>query len=240
MRGGAHPVCYHLPRVHTSTNWPAGLAIIFDMDGVVVDSTSLHTVAWERYLARLGVDGNGIMRRMLGKRNDQIVRDLFGSALPAAEVDRHGAEKEALYRELMAPVFERHLVPGVREFVREAARAGVPLGLGTNAERLNVEFVLGRAGLADAFRAVVDGQQVSRPKPDPEVYLEVARQLGVPPRDCVIFEDSPGGMAAARAAGARLVAVLTTLPEAPGADLAIRDFTDPQLRPWLAALSPAP
>lgn len=210
------------------------------MDGVLVDSTALHTVAWERYLERLNVDGNGITRRMLGKRNDQIVRDLFGDDLPQSEVDRHGAEKEALYRELMAPVFQRHLVPGVCEFVREAARAGVPLGLGTNAERLNVEFVLGRAGLAAEFGAVVDGQQVSRPKPDPEVYVEAARRLGVAPRDCVIFEDSPGGMAAARAAGARLVAVLTTLAEAPAADLAVRDFTDPRLRPWLASLRPAP
>lgn len=239
MRGDARIVCYHLPRVETTTNWPEGLALIFDMDGVLVDSTALHTVAWERYLARLGVDGSGVMQRMLGKRNDQIVRDLFGSSLTDEEAARHGADKEALYRELMAPEFERHVVPGVAEFVGEAARAGIRLGLGTNAEPLNVEFVLQRAGLAQSFQAVVDGHQVSRPKPDPEIYLEVARRLGVEPRNSVVFEDSPGGMAAARAAGARLVAVLTTVEAAPEAALAIRDFHDERLRPWLASQRPA-
>jgi beta-phosphoglucomutase len=239
MRGDARPVCYHLPRVETTTNWPDGLALIFDMDGVLVDSTALHTAAWERYLARLGVDGNGLMQRMLGKRNDQIVRDLFGASLSAEEAARHGADKEALYRELMAPVFERCVVPGVAEFVHQAARAGMPLGLGTNAEPLNVEFVLHRAGLEGRFQAIVDGHQVSRPKPDPEVYLEAARRLGVEPRNCVVFEDSPGGMAAARAAGARLVGVLTTLEAAPEAALAICDFHDERLRPWLAAQRPA-
>lgn len=209
------------------------------MDGVLVDSTALHTVAWERYLARLGVDGDGIMQRMLGKRNDQIVRELFGASLSGGETARHGAAKEAMYRELMAPVFERHVVPGAADFVHEAARAGLPLGLGTNAEPLNVEFVLRRSGLEGRFQAIVDGHQVSRPKPDPEVYLEVARRLGVEPRNCVVFEDSPGGMAAARAAGARLVALLTTLEAAPEAALAIRDFTDERLRPWLAGQRPA-
>ena len=208
------------------------------MDGVLVDSTELHTVAWEQYLARLGVDGAGIMERMLGKRNDQIVYDLFGPDLPPAEAARHGAEKEALYRELMGPVFGRYAVPGAAEFVREAAAAGMPLGLGTNAEPRNVEFVLGRAGLEGRFQAIVDGHQVSRPKPDPEIYLEVARRLGKDPRNCVVFEDSPGGMAAARAAGARLVGVLTTLSEAPGADLAIRDFTGGRLREWLSEQRP--
>lgn len=236
--GVARPVCYHLPRVNTQAKWPKGLALIFDMDGVVINSTDMHTVAWERYLAGLNVNANGIMSRMLGKRNDQIVRDLFGPHLPQAEVDRHGAAKESLYRELMAPVFEQHLVPGVAAFVREAAEAGMPLAMGTNAEPLNVEFVLRGAGLEGLFGVVVDGHQVSRPKPDPEVYLEAARRIGVPPGDCIVFEDSPGGMAAARAAGARLVALLTTLSEAPQATLAIRDFTDPRLPEWLAAQRP--
>jgi beta-phosphoglucomutase len=114
----------------------------------------------------------------------------------------------------------------------------MPLALGTNAEPLNVDFVLRRAGLDGYFQAIVDGHQVSRPKPDPEVYLEAARRLGVPPADCIVFEDSPGGMAAARAAGARLVALLTTLDEAPAADIAVPDFTSPLLSQWLSGQSP--
>jgi beta-phosphoglucomutase-like phosphatase (HAD superfamily) len=84
----------------------------------------------------------------------------------------------------------------------------------------------------------VDGHQVENPKPHPDVYLEAARRLNVDPANCIIFEDSPGGMKAARAAGARLVAVLTTVREAPEAELSIPDFLDKRLMPWLTSQDP--
>ena len=215
-----------------------GLALIFDMDGVLIESTGAHTRAWEEYLARHGIPSAGVMDKMLGKRNDQIVRLLWGPSLTEDEVFRHGAEKELLYRRIMGPVFEEHIVGGVREFVRAAHRLGVPCALATNAEPQNVDFVLDGAGLRDCFPVVVDGHQVQRPKPDPEVFLTAAARLGVPARNCIIFEDSPGGIEAARASGGRVVAVLTTLKEAPRADLAVRDFRDPSLLPWLSRQIP--
>ncbi|MGB9611842.1 MAG: HAD family hydrolase, partial [Bryobacteraceae bacterium] len=109
-----------------------GLAFLFDMDGVLIESTGIHTRAWEAYLARHGIPSAGVMEKMLGKRNDQIVRVLWGAEISEDEVFRHGAEKERLYRELMAPVFEQHVVRGVREFVRAAHDAGVPCALATN------------------------------------------------------------------------------------------------------------
>lgn len=207
------------------------------MDGVLIHSTELHMIAWEKYLAPFGVDGAWIRHNMLGKRNDQIVRVVFGEGLSEEEAFEHGAAKERLYRELMAPVFERHVVKGVRELLAAAADAGVPCALGTNAEPENVEFVLRHSGLKQFFRATVDGFQVPHAKPHPAIYLTAAGRLGVEPRRCVVFEDSPGGMQAARAAGMRLVALLTTLESAPDADLAIGDFEDPKLSPWLSALS---
>lgn len=215
-----------------------GLALLFDMDGVLIESTGVHTRAWEEYLARHGIPSAGVMEKMLGKRNDQIVRVLWGPALSEDEVFRHGAEKERLYRQMMEPVFEEHVVGGVREFVRAARRLGVPCALATNAEPENVDFVLDRTGLREYFPVVVDGHQVQRPKPDPEVFLTAAARLGVPARNCIIFEDSPGGIEAARASGGRVVAVLTTLKEAPAADLAVRDFRDPALLPWLSRQTP--
>jgi beta-phosphoglucomutase family hydrolase len=211
-----------------------GLALLFDMDGVLIESTGMHTRAWEEYLARHGIPSAGVMEKMLGKRNDEIVRVLWGPAISEDEAYRHGADKEQLYREMMAPVFEQHVVPGVVEFVREASRKGVPCALATNAEPANVDFVLDRTGLRECFLAIVDGHQVHRPKPDPEVYLTAASRLGVAPENCVIFEDSPGGLQAARAAGGRVVAVLTALKEVPEAELVIRDFRDPLLLPWLS------
>jgi beta-phosphoglucomutase-like phosphatase (HAD superfamily) len=206
------------------------------MDGVIIHSTELHLQAWERYLAPFGADASWIRTHMLGKRNDQIVRAVFGDRVSEAEVFAHGAAKEALYRELMAPVFAGHIVPGVAEFLAAAQDAAVPCALGTNAEPENVEFVLAGARLGKFFRTTVDGMQVQHAKPHPEIYLTAARRLGVPPERCVVFEDSPGGMAAARAAGMRLVALLTTLREAPDADLAIRDFRDERLAGWISGL----
>lgn len=226
------------PQVFENLHVAPGLAFLFDMDGVIVESTDLHTRAWELYLSRLGIDSAGIMARMLGKRNDEIVRDVFGPGLPPDEVFRHGADKEQLYREMMAPVLQAHLVPGVVEFVRAAHRLRVKCAVTTNAEPLNVDFVVGGAGLLECFETLVDGHQVAKAKPDPEVYLTAAARLGVSPANCVVFEDSPGGMQAARAAGARVVGLLTTLNGAPLADLAVPNFLDKQLLPWISALEP--
>ncbi len=215
-----------------------GLGFIFDMDGVLVHSTALHAAAWERYLESHGLQGAGVMETMLGKRNDDIVKAVFGDRLGPGEVAAHGAAKERLYRTMMEPLFHENVVDGVVEFVRTARAGGIPCALATNAEPLNAEFVLSRSGLAGCFQAVVDGHQVARPKPDPEIILKAAAGLGLAPEDCIVFEDSPGGMRAAQAAGARLVALLTTLEEAPAADLAVADFHDPRLFQWLSTLSP--
>lgn len=216
----------------------SGLALIFDMDGVIIESTAIHTEAWRIYLQRHAITRDGIAESMLGKRNDEIVAHYWGNALSPEENARHGAEKEALYRDMMAPVFEDHLVKGVREFIAQARAAAIPCALATNAEPANVDFVLGRAGILSHFSAIVDGHQVANPKPHPEVFLTAAARLGVPPANCVIFEDSPGGLAAARASGARVAALLTTLPAAPSADIAIPDFFHPSLSPWLSRLTP--
>lgn len=217
-----------------------GLALIFDMDGVLIDSMETHTRTWGLYLERLGVQDKGLLHLMLGKRNDDIVRALLGDGLSEMEVFDHGAAKEQLYRDLMGPAFDQHVVSGVREFVRGAAEKGIPLGLATNAEPLNVDFVLERTGLEGKFQSVVDGHQVENPKPSPDIYLEAARRLGVAPANCIVFEDSPGGMKAAQDAEARLVAVLTMISEAPQARLAIPDFNDERLLPWLRSQTPLP
>ncbi|MFN7918526.1 MAG: HAD family phosphatase [Bryobacteraceae bacterium] len=213
-----------------------GMAILFDMDGVIIHSTPLHNRAWEIYLGRHGIDPGEIEHRMHGKRNDEIVLDYFGPGLTAAEVFEHGAAKERLYRELMAPELERWLVPGIRQIL--AACEGVPKAVASNAERPNIDFVLDGAGIRHYFRAAVDGGQVEKPKPAPEVFLKAAAQLGVDPGDCVVFEDSRAGVEAARRAGMRVMGLTTTLPSLADADLNVADFTDPRVAEWLASLQP--
>ena len=221
---------------------PAGLALIFDMDGVILDSNPVHREAWRVYNRRHGIETDEAMeQRMYGKRNDEIVRDFFGADLDEGTVAAHGAAKESLYREMMSSRLAESLVDGVTDFLQRGA--GTPTGLATNAERANVDFVLdriliGNAPLRTCFRAVVDGHQVSRPKPDPEVYLRVAGLLGVDPRNCVVFEDSHSGVQAARAAGARVVGVRTTHHEFKNIDLSVDHFRNPELEKWLLAQIP--
>jgi beta-phosphoglucomutase len=211
-----------------------GMAMIFDMDGVIVDSNPLHTQAWRAYNLRFGIDaGEALAERMYGRRNDQIVPEFFGTGLSAAEIAAHGAAKEALYREMLEPVLSEALVPGVRELL--ARHAGGRLGLATNAEPANVDFILNKAGLRRYFRAIVDGDQVQHAKPHPEIYLRAAELLEVQPVNCIVFEDSFSGVEAARAAGARVVGVRTTHHELPGVNLEIDHFLSPELEPWLRA-----
>ncbi len=202
------------------------------MDGVIVDSNPVHTQAWNEYLGRFGIVIDGIEERMSGRRNDEIVGDFFGGSLTAAEIAGHGAAKERLYRELMEAEIQARLVPGVVPFVRQVA--GGPVGVATNAEPKNVTFVLDAAGLGGCFRAVVDGHQVEWPKPHPEIYLKTAALLDTAPSDCIVFEDSLAGIAAARAAGARVVGITTTHSSLPDADFVTPDFENPELLRWLS------
>jgi len=230
-----------------------GLALIFDLDGVVVDSMPVHQIAWRNYLGSLGIGDRDLLARMHGRRNDDIVMDFLGPAADQEIVREHGAAKERLYRELMRDRLEDRLVPGIRHFFEQAA--GTPCGLASNAERPNIDFVLDSAGLRRYFQVIVDGSQVERPKPAPDIYLLAAQKLGVAPRNCIVFEDSPVGIAAARAAGARVVGVLTH-ERAPGGlmsddftsmsddltskgvALAVADFLDPELDRWLPLQRP--
>jgi beta-phosphoglucomutase len=210
------------------------LALIFDLDGVVVDSMPTHTLAWERYLEANGIDPLNVEARMHGKRNDDLVRDLFGTHLGDAEIFEHGAAKERLFREIIGTTLQAKLVPGIREFVEEASKT-VPLAVGTNAEPANVDFILNGAGIRQYFRAIVDGSQVARAKPAPDVYLRGAELMGVEPAHCIVFEDSPVGIQAARAAGMRVVGLLTHAVHLENVDVAVPDFVHPELETWLSA-----
>ncbi len=221
----------------TSSQIQPGLALIFDMDGVIVHSTPVHNEAWQAYLRANGIeaDRETIEIKMLGKHNDAIVRIFFGDETPQPDVTRHGARKEVIFRELMGPRLERQLVPGVAGFLE--LHRDAPKALASNAERENVEFVLKRSGLRRHFTVVIDGHEVERPKPDPEIYFTTARRLGTPPEDCIVFEDSFTGVAAARAAGMRVVGLLTTTSELADCDLTVRDFLAPELGDWLRGQS---
>jgi beta-phosphoglucomutase family hydrolase len=214
------------------------IALIFDMDGVIVDSNPMHRESWVAFNRRYGLETTEEMHQfMYGKRNDQIVRDFYGDGITAEEVDARGRAKERLYREMMAGRTEEMLVPGLRAFLER--HRDLPMGVGSNAEPENVAHVLDEAGLRRYFRAVVDGHQVHNPKPHPEVYLRVAELLETEPANCIVFEDSHSGAAAAVAAGMRVIGLCTTFVNLPGAVLTIDNFLSGDLESWLQAQMPS-
>ena len=209
-------------------------ALIFDMDGVLIDSNDMHRRSWTEFNRRYGIETTEEMhRRMYGKRNDEIVRDFFGSELTDEEAVARGRAKEALYREMVGGGVEKLLVPGVREFL-ERYRT-YPMALGSNAEPENIEFLLEGAGLRGYFGAVVDGLQAANAKPHPDIYLRAAGLLGVAPADCIVFEDSHSGVAAGVAAGMRVIGIRTTFVNLPGTILSVDNFMSGELESWLQA-----
>ncbi len=203
------------------------------MDGVLVHSMPLHTLAWERYLAKLGISIDNLEQRMHGKRNSELVRDLIDPNLPDDIIFHHGAEKERLFREMMiADGLSQYAIPGIREFLD--LHSDLPKAVASNAEPQNIDFVLDRFGLRDYFSVTVNGMQVARPKPFPDVFLEAARRLNTAPQNCIVFEDSPTGVTAAIAAGMRVVGVETTPTIFQGIQLKIKDFRDPALEKWMS------
>lgn len=208
-------------------------AFIFDLDGVLVHSMPLHVLAWEEYLAGLGIKVDDLERRMHGKRNAELVEDLIGSGLAEDVVFRHGAAKEQLWREMLVrDGIEKYQVRGLVEFLQRYP--DVPKAIASNAEPQNIDFVLDQYKLRKFFPIAVNGFDVERGKPAPDIYLEAARRLGMKPQDCIVFEDSPTGLEAGIKAGMPVVGVKTTTGDLPGAALLIEDFHDPKLEEWLA------
>ncbi len=219
-------------KLHLTT----GLGLIFDLDGVIVDSMPFHQRAWQRYLEVTGIGTRESLDFMHGQRNEEIVRGLLGPEADLQTVIAHGAAKEQLYRDMLRERLDEHLVAGIADWLAHVS--GAPIALATNAERANVDFVLDGGRLRTYFDAIVDGSQVERPKPAPDVYLRAAELLEILPRNCIVFEDSPVGVAAALAAGMRVVGVLTHATALDGIRFSIANFLDPRLDTWLSAQSP--
>ena len=213
-----------------------GVGLIFDLDGVIIDSMPFHRKAWQRYLEVTGIGTGDSLDFMHGQRNEEIVRSLLGPEADLQTVIAHGAAKEQMYRDMLRERLGEHLVAGIAEWLEHVS--GAPIALATNAERANVDFVLDGGGLRPYFEAIVNGSQVERPKPAPDVYLRAAELLKIPPHNCIVFEDSPVGVAAAVAAGMRVVGVLTHARALDGIQFSITNFRDARLDSWLSAQRP--
>jgi len=186
--------------------------VLFDLDGVLIDSHEQHEHAWEMWAEEIGRElPPGFFKNSFGRRNESILTNLLGWFTDPEEVARQAFHKEELYRGL---VRRDGLValPGSLDLLRALKGEGIPAALATSTPRENVDVVLEMAGLQPWLAGVVCGSDVSQGKPHPEVFLKAAASIGCDPAYCVVLEDAHVGIEAGLAAGCRVLAVATTHP----------------------------
>jgi beta-phosphoglucomutase len=206
-------------------------AVIFDMDGTMINNTAYHQKAWLEYLKQYGIQlsGEEYLQKVSGKKNDQIVKELFGPSVSPHKIKVISDEKEALYRELYADFIEE--VPGLTKFIDKLHKRRIRTAIATTAQLQNRNFALVSLGLEDRFEVILGDEHVRNGKPDPEIYLKTSQELGVAPEKCIVFEDSPPGVQAAKNAGMTAVGVLTMhkTEHLRSADFLIHNFAEIQL-----------
>ncbi len=182
-------------------------AVLWDLDGTLVDSTEYHWRSWQQPLAAEGVriTKAGFLASF-GQRNDAILRGWLGQDVEPARIRRVGDAKEASYRAIIAAESIAAL-PGAAAWVRRLHEAGWLQAIASSAPRLNVEVVRRALGFEGVIETFVAAEDVRAGKPDPEVFLTAAARLGVPPARCVVVEDAAAGIEAARRGGMRSIGV---------------------------------
>ena len=207
-------------------------ALLFDLDGTLAETDSLHLPTWVDVLTPYGieVDEGFYKERISGRSNSKIVRELLPHL--SAEEGRELADaKEASFRERTG---ELEPLPGLLDFMNEGKRRGISLALVTNAPEENVEAILFALELEEFFDEVVLSDEVGPVKPDPAPYKAALDALGISPEEAVAFEDSTSGIASSVAAGVPTVGIASTQQpetlEDAGAFMVAKDFTEPRLR----------
>lgn len=183
--------------------------VIFDMDGVLVDSYHAHFDSWQMIAEKEGLTfTEEQFAATFGRTSREIIASLWGEGLTEERIRELDDRKEAAYRQIIEKDFPA--MPGARELLHRLHEAGFALAIGSSGPPENIEVILDQLQARSLFSAVVSGADVTRGKPDPQVFLMAAERLGLPPGRCVVVEDAPVGVAAAHAAGAAAIGLAST------------------------------
>ncbi|HEY8928677.1 MAG TPA: beta-phosphoglucomutase [Mucilaginibacter sp.] len=184
-------------------------ACIFDLDGVIVDTAVYHFKAWKRLADELGINftehDNERLKGVSRMRSLEIILELGNVTKTPGEQEALATKKNNWYVEMINRMTPAEILPGAKEFLEACRAAGIKTALGSASK--NSSTILNKIGLSDLFDTIVDGNHVSKAKPDPEVFLKGAEALGVQPADCVVFEDAIAGVEAAKNGGMKVVGI---------------------------------
>ncbi len=184
-------------------------ALIFDLDGVIVDTAHYHFVAWQRLARELGIDftekDNERLKGVSRMRSLEIILEIGNRQMSESEKERLATRKNAWFVEYIQNVKPDEIFPGVKEMIQACKAAGFRVALASSSK--NARTVLRNLKVEDLFEGFVDGNMITHSKPNPEIFLKAAAQLGVEPQHCVVFEDAEAGVEAALAAGMKCVGV---------------------------------
>ncbi|MBC8379142.1 MAG: HAD family phosphatase [Planctomycetes bacterium] len=215
---------------------------IFDVDGTMVRNTPYHRQAWFELCRRYEIEMNDrlYLEKVHARCNDKIVANLFGNAANETLVRKIELEKETIYQDSFRPVMTE--VPGLIALLKAFRENGIPCGVASNSPRMNVDFVLDALEIRPYFSTVINRDMVSVGKPNPEVLTKTATEMGMVPQDCLLFDDSSSGFAAARNAEMPYIAISTEPEEIPLAYDAkgiYEDFTEIDVQMLCSMMNPA-
>jgi beta-phosphoglucomutase len=219
-------------------------AVILDMDGVIIDSNPFHRMAWKEFLEMHGVEVNEDMFKhvIFGTTGDHAIRNLLQPPeLTTEQLSLYLEEIDTTYRRIVSGNEQIFPVDGLYNFLDFIKEIGFKIALATSAPPENITLILDRLGITEYFDVIVDKTQVTKGKPDPEVYLKTVENLKTDREYCLVFEDSLSGVRSAIQAGIRVIGVTTShtaeeLSQA-GTIYNIDDFNDPSLPDMLATIS---
>lgn len=184
-------------------------ACIFDLDGVVVDTAKYHYLAWKELAQELGFffseKENERLKGVSRMASLEILLEVGGIQATEEEKNRMAEKKNRRYLEYITRMTPEEVLPGVKPFLEALRKNGIKVALGSASK--NAKIILQQTGIAPLFDAIADGTNVSKAKPDPEVFLKAAELLGVSPQECLVFEDAVAGVEAAHRGGMRCIGV---------------------------------
>lgn len=187
------------------------IAVLWDMDGVIVDTAPYHFAAWQQIFEKRGVKfTRAEFKRSFGRRNETIIPDILDKNISGAEIAAIAKEKEAVFRRLGRNKIKPF--PGAVNLIKHLAERHVKMALVSSTPARNIEVILNCLGIGGFFKTIISGEDVTNGKPDPEGFLLAAERLGIMPGNCVVIEDSTAGVSAAKRAGMHCVAITNTCP----------------------------